>query len=97
MVGTMSNNSYTTVDSKPRTSLKQYLRTGYNETTRLDVRMYEPKLHSRAKLQYFCLRCQKKGLMKDKPQKINSDEGENLPKSGYQHLDASVWLRNESE
>jgi len=62
--------------------LKQYLRTGYNET-RLEVRMYESKLHSRAKLHYhlvFCLRCQYKGLTKDEQQKINGDEGENLPK-----------------
>jgi len=82
-VGTMSNNSHTTVDNQPRTSLKQYLRTGYNETTRLEVRMYEPKLHSRAKLHshlIFSLRCRNKGLMKDEQQKINSDEGENLPK-----------------
>ena len=54
-LGTMSNSSHsTTVDSQTRTSLKQYLRTGYNETTRREVRMYESSsMHSDVVLYYY--------------------------------------------
>ena len=40
------NNTNTIINSQPRISLKQYLRTGYNEETRRRVRMYETKLHT---------------------------------------------------
>ena len=105
---TMSNNTNTIINSQPRISLKQYLRTGYNEETRRRVRMYETKLHSRARLHnhhVFCLRCRTERLIpKDlriRPQQTrNRGSTEmkewNYQQFGHRHSDSFI-LRNESE